>query len=107
MGFAAIAVEAGVTVTRALDRVSRAGTGRLCTELAHAIAEVDLGRSLDEALVAAADRMAHPTHRGRAGECVGARLHRRDIEAAMVPADATAGERRTHVAHAQEESSGF
>lgn len=60
IGFVAIAVEAGETVTRALDRVAHTGTGRLCTELSHAMAEIELGRSLDVALVAASDRMAHP-----------------------------------------------
>ena len=60
VGFVAIAVEAGETVTRAVDRVARIGTGRLCAELSHAMAEIELGRSLDVALTAAADRMAHP-----------------------------------------------
>jgi tight adherence protein C len=60
VGFVAIAVEAGETVTRAVDRVARIGTGRLCAELSHAMAEIELGRPLDVALTAAADRMAHP-----------------------------------------------
>lgn len=60
VGFVAIAVEAGETVTRALDRVARIGTGRLCAELSHAMAEIELGRPLDVALTSAADRMAHP-----------------------------------------------
>jgi len=60
VGFVAIAVEAGDTVTRALDRVAHTGTGRLCAELSHAMAEVELGRSLDAVLTSASDRMAHP-----------------------------------------------
>ena len=60
VGFVAIAVEAGDTVTRALHRVAHTGTGRLCAELAHAMAEIELGRSLDVALAAASERMAHP-----------------------------------------------
>ena len=60
VGFVAIAVEAGDTVTRALYRVAHTGTGRLCAELSHAMAEIELGRSLDAALAAASDRMAHP-----------------------------------------------
>jgi tight adherence protein C len=60
VGFLAIAVEAGDTLARALDRVAHMGTGRLCAELAHAMAEVELGRSLHVSLTSAADRMSHP-----------------------------------------------
>lgn len=60
VGFVAIAVEAGETVTRALGRVAGIGTGRLCAELSHAMAEIELGRPLDAALTSASDRMAHP-----------------------------------------------
>jgi len=60
VGFVAIAVEAGDTVTRALDRVAHTGTGRLCAELSHAMAEIELGRSLEAVLTSASDRMAHP-----------------------------------------------
>jgi tight adherence protein C len=60
VGFVAIAVEAGDTVTRALYRVAHTGTGRLCSELSHAMAEIELGRSLDVALSVASERMAHP-----------------------------------------------
>jgi tight adherence protein C len=60
VGFVAIAVDAGDTVTRALHRVAHTGTGRLCAELSHAMAEIELGRSLDAALSSATERMAHP-----------------------------------------------
>ncbi len=60
LGFVAIAVDAGDTLTRALERVARTGRGRLCAELSRAMAECELGRPLDVALDAAAERMAHP-----------------------------------------------
>ena len=74
VGFVAIAVEAGDTVTRALDRVAHTGTGRLCAELSHAMAEIELGRSLDVALGAASDRMAHPAATRMLGALVSAFL---------------------------------
>jgi tight adherence protein C len=74
VGFVAIAIEAGDTVTRALDRVAQTGTGRLCTELSHAMAEIELGRSLDVALGAASDRMAHPAATRVLGALVSALL---------------------------------
>ena len=60
LGFVAIAVDAGDTLTRALERVARTGRGRLCAELSRAMAESGLGRPLDAVLDAAAERMAHP-----------------------------------------------
>ena len=74
LGFVAIAVGAGDTIIRALDRVAHTGTGRLCTELAHAMAEIELGRPLDVALATASDRMVHPAVTRALGALVSAFL---------------------------------